>query len=188
MRNKNEKIKHIIIFVIACIALMLTVWSLVLRPYNFDLNLNNLLNKGLRISSPAFDMHEVIPNTYTCEGQGLSPELHISGVSKESQSLALVLLAVDDTKEIKAHWTLWNINPRTQIIKENSVPISAIEGINDFDKKSYTAPCGNENKKYVFKVYSLNSKIDLATDANVEELQKKIAEYLIDEAEFVVRY
>lgn len=47
----------------------------------------------MKVLSTAFRDHEAIPRKYTCNGENVSPPLHIEGVPGGTKALALI---VDD--------------------------------------------------------------------------------------------
>ena len=74
------------------------------------------------ITSSSFDDGSTIPKKFTCDGGDMNPELLIQNVPSEAQTLALVLHDPDAPMPGGfTHWTVWNIDPRTAIIKEESV-------------------------------------------------------------------
>jgi len=182
IKNK-EKIKNIIIAFISLVSLVFLIWSIILDPYSFDLNIDNLLNNGLKLSSEAFYMDRNIPIQYTCDDKDINPPLEISGVSKESESLVLVMEDEDSSPINFLHWMIWNINPETKKIDIDSVPISSEIGENDFGNKSYNGPCPEEGlHRYVLRLYSLDSRLILKKDITRKELQEKIENHVIDKA------
>jgi Raf kinase inhibitor-like YbhB/YbcL family protein len=143
----------------------------------------------MRVSSPAFEDNEMIPATYTCDSDNMSPPLKISDVPQTAKSLALIMEDPDAPRGTFTHWLMWNIPPATQIIDENDWPEGAEQGLNDAGELGYLGPCPPEGAHhYNFKVYALSKMLDLSGEVTRAELEKEIEENLIDQAELVGLY
>jgi Raf kinase inhibitor-like YbhB/YbcL family protein len=143
----------------------------------------------MKVDSTAFSDNGMIPERYTCDGRNISPELHIDGVPDRAKSLALVLEDPDAPSGTFIHWTMWNIRPQTHTIGENGVPPGATEGTTSARKQGYTGPCPpSGTHHYRFKVYALDTELDLPAAATVEQLEKKIQAHQVDFAELTGLY
>jgi Raf kinase inhibitor-like YbhB/YbcL family protein len=143
------------------------------------------------ITSSSFDDGSTIPKKFTCDGGDMNPELLIQNVPSEAQTLALVLHDPDAPMPGGfTHWTVWNIDPDTAIIKEESIPPGSIEGENDAHKVGYFGPCppAGASHHYRFQLYALDAVLDLPEGAPVAELRKKIETHRIADAELVGLY
>jgi len=147
------------------------------------------------LTSPIFEDGGGIPVKYTCDGGGINPELQVQNVPEEAQSLALIMHDPDapDPKAPRpggfTHWVVWNINPRTELIKTESVPPGGIEGENSAGKASYAAPCPHIGRhRYVFHLYALRIALDLPAGSPVAEVKKNIEKNLITEATLTGTY
>ncbi len=153
----------------------------------------------MTLTSPSFNNQEPIPQKFTCDGFDVNPELRIQNVPKDAKSLALIVDDPDATGgKTFTHWLVWNIDPKTTIIKEESVPSSAkatagkqpsaIEGKNDFPKIGYGGPCpprGSKQHRYFFKLYALSSMLELKERAGKAELESEIQKYLLAQTELI---
>ena len=143
------------------------------------------------ITSSAFEHNASIPGKFTCTGGDVNPELLIQNVPASAKSLTLI---VDDPDASRGttftHWLVWNIDPATQVIKEESVPPRSIEGITDFVRIGYGGPCPPSGKphRYFFKLYALNIVLDLPEGASKADLEAEIEKHLIEKAELVGLY
>ncbi len=143
------------------------------------------------ITSSAFDDGGMIPKKFTGDGGDINPELLIQNVPPEAKSLALILHDPDAPMSGGfIHWTLWNINPETTIIKEESIPPLSIEGMNSAGKGGYFGPCppAGSPHHYHFYLYALDTALDLLENASVQMLQKEIDGHVIATAELVGLY
>jgi len=143
----------------------------------------------LRIESPEFGSNEMIPSKFTCEGQNTNPELKISGVGSNAKSLVLIMDDPDAPMGTWVHWTLWNIDPETAEIPQNSVPEGAVEGITSFKKPGYGGPCPpSGTHRYFFKLYALDTMLALGAKATASDIEKAMEGHILDSAELVGLY
>lgn len=143
------------------------------------------------ITSSSFDDGGMIPRKFTCDGGDMNPELLIQNVPAEAQSLALIVHDPDaPTPGGFTHWTIWNIDPRTTIIKEESIPPGSVEGTNDAGRPGYFGPCPPPGAPhhYHFQLYALDAVLDLPDAAPVAALREEIKKHRIAEAELVGLY
>ena len=80
----------------------------------------------IKLTSPDFSGGSVVPKKYTCDGPNVNPRLHFDGVPKETKSLALIVDDPDAPGRTWVHWLVWNIDPNTKEISENSSPRNAV--------------------------------------------------------------
>lgn len=138
----------------------------------------------MQISSPAFGQGGVIPRPYTCFGQGANPALQISGVPAGAQSLAIYMHDPDSANGDFVHWAIWNISATTTTILAGHIPGGAAEGLNDFGKLGWGAPCPSRGThRYVFELYALNRQLNLPQGAKSAELLQQIKSHVMAKAE-----
>jgi len=143
----------------------------------------------MKITSPAFEHNTSIPKKYTCEAENVSPSLTIEDVPKGAKSLVLIMDDPDATVGIWVHWTLWNIAPATKEIKENSVPVKAIQGETSFGQPGYGGPCPPSGEhRYFFKLYALDTDLNLPADTGKEELEEAMMGHVLEHAELIGLY
>jgi hypothetical protein len=146
-------------------------------------------NQTMELKSSSFDHNSDIPSKYTCDGRDISPPLSISGVPEKAESLALIVDDPDAPMGTWDHWILWNISPRTRRFEEGNAPEGAIRGMNSFKKLSYGGPCPPSGKhRYFFKLYALDTKLQLKEGANKEELQRAMEGHVLDQAVLIGLY
>ncbi len=142
----------------------------------------------MKIVSSAFQDNQKIPPKYTCDGEDISPPLEISDVPRGSKSLVLIVEDPDAPGGTFDHWLVWNISP-SAFIEEGAFLKGAVEGVNSFGKKSYGGPCPPSGlHHYRFKVYALNTTLDLSPSVGKEEVLGAIEGCVLAEAELTGLY
>jgi Raf kinase inhibitor-like YbhB/YbcL family protein len=140
----------------------------------------------LVIKSPAFEDNEFISSKYTCDGVNVNPEISIGEIPKDTKSLAIIVDDPDAPSGSFCHWLMWNIAPKNSI-KENSAP--GIQGRNSFGENKYDGPCPPSGKHhYHFKLYALNTKLNLLVSTDKNELEKAMKDHIIARGELVGLY
>lgn len=149
----------------------------------------------------------VIPKKCTCDGQDVSPEL--SWGSPPEVTKSLVLIATDKDSRFGpvvgyflhwmlgyfVHWVVYDIPPEKHELPEGlptsaQLPDGSRQGQNDFDKTGYGGPCppGQSSHRYVFALYSLDTKLDLPAGTSKEEVIKRMAGHVLAKGELVGHY
>lgn len=141
------------------------------------------------IESTIFKGSSSIPKKYTCDGKDINPPLVIQNVPNGTRSLALIVDDPDAPVGIWVHWVVYNIDPGTREIAENSVPPGAVQGINDFNKTSYGGPCPpSGTHRYFFKLYALDAKLDIKGKVVKRDVEKAMKGHIVGEAQTMGTY
>lgn len=144
-----------------------------------------MLHTTLKIKSTAFSDNGFIPAKYTCSGTNISPELTIENLPENAQSLALIMDDPDAPGTFD-HWVMWNMPVKAKI-EENSAP--GMQGLNGKRENKYTGPCPpSGTHHYHFKVYALDSKLDLENGTDKKALLKAMEGHIIGTGELVGLY
>jgi hypothetical protein len=136
-----------------------------------------------------FENNQRIPVKYTCDGEDVSPEIIVSEIPEGTKTLALISDDPDAPSEDWVHWLLWNIpvTADSLAIEEGTAP--GISGRNSFRKLSYGGPCPpSGTHRYFFKVYALNTELELQEGSSKEELENAMQEHMLDKAEIIGLY
>lgn len=143
------------------------------------------------LSSPSFADGGPIPQTFTCDGQDVSPALDITDPPAATESFALVVDDPDAPREDPfVHWLLWNVPGDTRRIPAN-VPRAetvqnlggARQGTNDADSVGYTGPCppvDDSPHRYRFVLYALDATLSVEAGATHETLSSRLTERRLD--------
>jgi Raf kinase inhibitor-like YbhB/YbcL family protein len=120
------------------------------------------------LTSPAFANDGSIPRTFTCQGEGTSPELRWSDVPPGTTTLAL--LVVDPDAPIDkgfTHWVLTDIDPGAGGLAEGSA--EGTPGPSSRGTPGWTGPCPpSGTHHYVFTLYALAAPPAAATREAIE--------------------
>lgn len=139
----------------------------------------------LIIKSSAFREGETIPAKYTCDGDDVNPLLEMRGAPEGTQSFALVVDDPDSRNGAWVHWLVWNIEPRTQYISEDSVPDGAVQGKSSFSHAKYGGPCpsrGDKPHHYRFTLYALDAVLAIPADSDKAALTAAMEGHILGTA------
>ncbi len=142
----------------------------------------------MKITSSAFENNGNIPSKYTCDGEGINPPLNFSDIPASTQSLALIVDDPDAPSGTFVHWTVWNIDPKSTGIEENSIPSGAVQGMTSYGKEGYGVPCPPSGvHRYFFKLYALDAKLYLPS-VRADSLEKAMIGHTLAQAEIIGLY
>lgn len=143
----------------------------------------------MKITSQAFGNGEKIPDKYTMYGENRIPPLHLEDVPSRTRSLALIVDDPDAPKGTFNHWLLFNMDPKIHDIKEDSVPVIATQGRNDFGAIEYDGPRPPSGEhRYMFKAFALDTVLPLSDGAQRPELEREMREHIVDSATLMGKY
>jgi len=143
----------------------------------------------MKINTNAFPEGGVIPDKYARQGSNMNPPLHLDDIPSRARSLALIVDDPDAPSGTFNHWVIYNIDPKTHDIKENSVPVIATQGRNDFGDVEYDGPQPPSGEhRYFFKAFALDTVLDLPRGARRQELEKAMEGHVLEQAATMGRY
>lgn len=144
-------------------------------------------NMSISIRSPAFKENEMIPQKYTCDGENINPPLIIEDVPDNARSIALIMDDPDAPMGTFVHWVVYNIPASSQTIGEDHAP--GLQGVNNKGEKAYTGPCPpSGTHRYFFKVYALDTELELDEDADKGDLKKSMEGHILAKDQLVGLY
>ncbi len=142
------------------------------------------------LTSPAFDT--TIPAQFTCKGEDVSPRLQWSGAPAHTASFALIMDDPDAPAGTWVHWVLWNLPETTRSLpqgvpKREQLGDGARQGRSSFGKVGYGGPCppAGQTHRYFFRLYALDTKLDLAAGAERSELDSAMKGHVLAETEYM---
>jgi len=146
----------------------------------------------LSLESSAFSNGGEIPKKYGYKHGNTSPPLKINRIPSNTQSLALIMDDPDAQAavgKIWVHWVLYNIAPSTTVFSEGTVPSDIIEGKNDFGELGYGGPAPPDKRHtYIFKLYALDTKLDLPKGAAKSQVEGKMQSHILEETKLEGTY
>lgn len=145
---------------------------------------------AINLSSNSFANGETIPRCYTCDDEDLSPHLAWSDVPAGAASLALIAEDPDAPAGTWVHWVLYNLPPEIGELPEGVKSIIGVQGKNDFGRLGYGGPCPPRGKahRYYFKLYALDTLLDLREGATKSRLLKEMEGHILAQGEWMGRY
>jgi Raf kinase inhibitor-like YbhB/YbcL family protein len=148
---------------------------------------------GFQITSDAFANGRLMPATYTCDGDDVSPPLVWTGAPSGVKSFAVIC---DDTdaQHVFVHWVIFNI-PGTALGLPTRVPpdITLEDGAkqcrNGFNGIGYGGPCppGGNPHRYFFHVYAIDKMLD-PTITSRDDLEKAMKGHILAEGALIGVY
>lgn len=149
----------------------------------------------LELNTSAFKPGGDIPVQFTCDGSDTSPALSWNTAPEGTESFALVMDDPDAPRRTWVHWVLYDV-PATEralrkgIPPEGTLSSGARQGRNDFGNLGYGGPCPppGPGHRYYFKLYALDTRLDLRAGATRAELDRSMRGHIRAHAELIGRY
>jgi Raf kinase inhibitor-like YbhB/YbcL family protein len=149
----------------------------------------------MELSSTAFGEGANIPKQYTGDGKDVSPPLRWPEPPQGTKSFALICDDPDAPRKTWVHWVLYNLPAGQRELKE-AVPAQeeiaggAKQGKNDFGKIGYAGPAPPPGKphRYFFKLYALDTQLDLAPGATKDQLIAAMKGHVLAEGQLMGQY
>jgi len=148
----------------------------------------------MEITTSAFKNGEMIPGKYTCDGEDFSPPLAWSGIPAGAKSIALISDDPDAPRGDWVHWLIFNLPPDTEGLPEDvphdeRLPSGAVQGRHDGGGIGYGGPYPpSGTHRYYFKVYALDTMLDLGPDVTKKSLLKAMEGHVLAQGELMGRY
>jgi Raf kinase inhibitor-like YbhB/YbcL family protein len=149
---------------------------------------------SLTVASSSFPTG-VIPDTYSCHGQNVSPELSWSSPPRRTRSFALIVTDEDSSPANFVHWVLYDLPPEARDLREGmpkdqELADGSRQGRNDFRGIGYGGPCppGDAPHRYVFTLYALDSRLNVASGATKDQILPAMKGHMVAKGELVGRY
>lgn len=150
------------------------------------------------LMSAAFDDGRDIPQTYTFDGDNISPPLSWSGMPADAKSVVLI---VDDPdapdpaapQRVWTHWLLYNLPPDATFLPEAVNPVDlppgSKEGLNDWKQTGYGGPRPPVGRhRYFHTLYALDCVLPNLGHANRSEVEKAMKGHVLAEARLMGLY
>lgn len=145
----------------------------------------------MKLRSPAFSDHTLIPREYSHESGDVSPPLEWSDVPDEAVELVLLCEDPDAPSGTFVHWLLAGIPAETTALEPGEVPTAAVSGRNDYGSAGYGGPhppVGDDPHRYFFRLAALTEPSGLAEGFTAEDLRVAIEEKVVATGNLVGTY
>jgi Raf kinase inhibitor-like YbhB/YbcL family protein len=150
---------------------------------------------NIEITSTAFREGQAIPKLYTGDGRNVSPPLRWRDPPAGAKSLALVVEDPDAPRGTWTHWVLFNLPATARELGEGvspqpTLPDGTMQGINDFGAVGYGGPAPPPGKphRYFFKLYALDTPLNLGPRTTRPQLLKAMDRHVLAEGQLMGRY
>jgi Raf kinase inhibitor-like YbhB/YbcL family protein len=144
--------------------------------------------KPMTLSTTAFPDGDQIPAKYTQAGEQVSPALTWTNTPAGTMTFVLHMHDIDvarnKTTDDQAHWVVWNIpgtatglpegQPKGETLPDGSRQISASGPV----YRGPGAPATGPLHHYVFEVFALDTKLDVAATADAFETRAAVMKAL----------
>lgn len=156
-----------------------------------------------QLLSDAFDHNTAIPRKYTGEGDDVSPALTWENPPAGTKTFALICDDPDaPTRKPWVHWVIYGIGANVAQLPEGvpagkptlKASIEAKQGKNSWDSGATVGyrgpmpPPGHGTHHYHFKLYALDTQLDLEAGASKEQLLAAMKGHVLGEAELIGTY
>ncbi len=148
----------------------------------------------LYVTSSAIALEE-IPARFTCDDRDVSPPLKWTEGPAGTASYALIMDDPDAPRGTWVHWVAWNI--RQTELPEGVAKQPRFEtgggqirqGTNSWGRIGYGGPCPpSGTHRYFFKVYALDTELDLGPETNKGALRNEMNRHVLAEGELMATY
>lgn len=150
---------------------------------------------SLALTSSAFQEGQTIPRHCTGDGHNVSPPLKWLDPPPNTRSFALICEDPDAPRGTFTHWVLFNLPAEMRELsedfaREGSLPGAAAQGANDFGKTGYGGPAPPPGKphRYYFKLYALDTQLDLKPSAHRSDVLAAMKGHILAEGQLMGTY
>lgn len=151
--------------------------------------------QNISISAEAFRDGEMIPAEYTGDGRDISPALSWSGIPQSTKGVALIMDDPDAPRGTFVHWILYNIPADTgglpkAIPVKDTLDDGSRQGKTDCGENGYCGPAPPPGKphRYYFRIYALDTKLDLPPGASRSGVEKAMEGHILAKGELMGKY
>ena len=151
---------------------------------------NQIINQqsevnNMQLISSAFQHNSEIPSKFTCDGDNINPPLSITDVPEDAKSLVLIVDDPDAPVGVWDHWIVFNVNPSTKEIAQNSQP-EGTAGKNSGGKNNYQGQCPpSGTHRYFFKLYALDITLNIPEGSTKKQLESAMQNHILAKSELV---
>ena len=145
---------------------------------------------NLKLTSSSFSDGGEIPRIFGYKNGNKHPTLFVSEMPEGTEYLALIMDdpdAMGAVGKVWVHWVVWNIWPvsNTGYLYTKS----GTNGMTDFGEVGYGGPAPPDKRHtYVFKLYALDSELDLPDKSTKADVEKAMDGHIIEQTQLTGTY
>ena len=145
----------------------------------------------LTLASPVMSNGGILPTTYSCDGDGISPPFSWSDAADDTQEYALIMHHVPGPDDAHWYWVMYDLdNSVTELGAGESLGTLGTNSVNNINE--YAPPCsqGPGSKEYIFTLYALSATPDVSNSSSVDRdtLLSAISGITLESVEFTVNF
>ena len=144
----------------------------------------------LGVSSPRISEGLRMPLDFTCYRSNTSPPVVWTDEPRKTKTLVLMMTRNSDPNDPFVNWLLFNIPASQDRVRPGMAKKEIFDGgmahaKSDYRNIGYIGPCEPKGKiPYSFRLFALDTKLDLAPASSKDEVLKAMDGHIIDYAEF----
>lgn len=145
---------------------------------------------AMGVTSAAFESGAPIPERYSCDGENISPALTWQNAPADAKSFALIVEDPDAPSGTVTHWVAYNI-PASRSGLDEGPRFDIPQGLNENGDAGYMGPCppvGDGKHRYYFRVYALDSILDLPENPTKDHLDAAMQDHILAQGELMGIY
>ena len=142
---------------------------------------------NLKLTSSAFEDGGEIPRECGYKNGNEVPHLEAISWPAGTKSLTIIMDdpdAMEAVGKVWVHWVVWNLptGPHINVM-------TGTKGMTDFGEVGYGGPAPPDKRHtYVFKLYALDSRLDLPEGSTKSELEKAMEGHIIEQTQLTGTY
>jgi Raf kinase inhibitor-like YbhB/YbcL family protein len=151
----------------------------------------HLRPKTFALGSPVARSGDLLPSDYGCDGRNVSPPLVVEAVPYRTRSFALVVEDPDALAGAATQWIAWGIPGTTRALPEGVKGLAGMrEGAAGSGVVGWVGPCPPPGPphRYHFRLYALDSTLDLAAGSSLLQLHAAMYNHILVESVLTLRY
>jgi len=190
---KTKKRKGIVLLAIV-VAATIFIALFINKKGNTDIIMDTSID-NITVTSTAFEEMGIIPARYTADGEDISPDLNLVGLSDQAVSIAIIMDDLDVPWAPNfTHWVIWNI-PAQSTIPEAVSHGEIVSSLDDarqgiaYGKHYYRGPNPPfGSHRYQFHVFVLDSMLDLESTAKKADLLRAMEGHILQYGYIIGNY
>lgn len=150
---------------------------------------------AFRLTSPAFDHDDDLPERFTSDGGSVSPPLAWEGVPEAAKELVIISEDVDSDSGVVTHWVVYGLSPESTGLPEGIGTATLVadpeccQGLNEYDESGWTGPIADDDRgphRIFFRIFALDIALDdLPPGITRLDLRAAAGDHVIAKAELV---